>query len=110
MNWMWSWPKTVAVTNDTFITVLKLMDEFPDFCFTQSQASVYEIVKKYNPELFAGIKNRVAEGRWEIAAVQWVEAETAALLAFKLAGRDYPSQQLGEACIKKAENENKGQG
>ncbi len=75
MNWMWSWPETVAVTNDTFITVLKLMDEFPDFCFTQSQASVYEIVKKYNPELFAGIKKRVAEGRWEIAAVQWVEGD-----------------------------------
>jgi alpha-mannosidase len=34
MNWMWPWPETVAVTNDTFTTVLKLMDEFPDFRFT----------------------------------------------------------------------------
>lgn len=75
MNWMWSWPETVALTNDTFITVLKLMEEFPDFCFTQSQGSVYEIVREHNPELFEKIKQRVAEGRWEIAAAQWVEGD-----------------------------------
>jgi alpha-mannosidase len=75
MNWMWPWPETVAVTNDTFTTVLRLMDEFPDFRFTQSQASVYEIVRKHNPELFERIKARVAEGRWEVAASQWVEGD-----------------------------------
>jgi len=75
MNWMWSWPETVAVTNDTFITVLKLMDEFEQFCFTQSQASVYAIVARYNPELLERIKQRVAEGRWEVAAVHWVEGD-----------------------------------
>jgi alpha-mannosidase len=75
MNWMWGWPETVAVTNDTFSTVLRLMDEFPDFCYTQSQCSVYEIARKYNPELFERIKQRVAEGRWEVAAVHWVEGD-----------------------------------
>ena len=75
MNWMWSWPETVAVTNDTFTTVLRLMDEFPDFRFTQSQASVYEIARRYNPALFERIKARVAEGRWEVAASQWVEGD-----------------------------------
>ena len=60
MNWMWPWPETVAVTNDTFTTVLRLMDEFPDFCFTQSQASVYALIKKHNPDLFEKIKKRVA--------------------------------------------------
>ena len=75
MNWMWPWPETVAVTNDTFTTVLKLMDEFPDFCFTQSQASVYALAKRYNPELFEKIRRRVAEGRWEVAAVHWVEGD-----------------------------------
>jgi alpha-mannosidase len=75
MNWMWPWPETVAVTNDTFTTVLKLMDEFPDFRFTQSQASVYALTKKYNPELFEQIRKRVAERRWEVAAVHWVEGD-----------------------------------
>ncbi|MGD2295420.1 MAG: glycoside hydrolase family 38 C-terminal domain-containing protein [Candidatus Aminicenantes bacterium] len=75
MNWMWSWPETVSVTHDTFTTVLKLMEEFPDFCFTQSQASVYALIKQYDPGLFARIKKRVDEGRWEVAAVQWVEGD-----------------------------------
>jgi alpha-mannosidase len=75
MNWMWSWPETVAVTGDSFLTALKLMDEFPDFCFTQSQASVYAIARDYHPEMFEQIKRRVAEGRWEIVAVHWVEGD-----------------------------------
>ena len=75
MNWMWSWPETVAVTNDTFITMLKLMDEFPDFRFSQSQASTYEIARKYCPELWQQIRQRVAEGRWEVTAAHWVEGD-----------------------------------
>jgi alpha-mannosidase len=75
MNWMWPWAETVGVTNDTFTTVLTLMDEFPDFRFTQSQASVYALMKRYNPDLFGQIQKRVAEGRWEVAAVHWVEGD-----------------------------------
>ncbi len=75
MNWMWSWPETVSITNDTFLTVLKLMDEFPDFRFSQSQASVYAICRDYNPDLLAQIGRRIAEGRWEVTASQWVEGE-----------------------------------
>jgi alpha-mannosidase len=75
MNWLWGWQETVACTVDTFETVLKLMDEFPDFCFTQSQASVYQIAKDYNPELFARIKAKVKQGRWEVVASNWVEGD-----------------------------------
>ncbi|MCX5670635.1 MAG: hypothetical protein NTU94_04865, partial [Planctomycetota bacterium] len=75
MNWMWSWPETVATTNDTFRTVLALMDEFPDFRFTQSQASVYALMRDYHPALLDRIRERVAEGRWEVAAVHWVEGD-----------------------------------
>jgi alpha-mannosidase len=75
MNWMWSWPETVAVTNDSFLTVLKLMEEFDDFCFTQSQASVYAIARDYHPEMFEAIRRRIAQGRWEVAAVHWVEGD-----------------------------------
>jgi alpha-mannosidase len=75
MNWMWSWPETVAVTNDTFQTMLTLMDEFPSFVYSQSQASTYELVERYNPALFEVIRKRVAEGRWEVTASQWVEGD-----------------------------------
>ncbi len=75
MNWMWGWPETVATVNDTFTTVDRLMDEFPEFRFSQSQASVYQIMKDYLPELYAKVKQRVKEGRWEITANHWVEGD-----------------------------------
>ena len=73
MNWMWSWPETVGITNDTFMTVLRLMDEFPGFVFSQSQASVYAIVERHHPELLASIRKLVKQGRWEVTASHWVE-------------------------------------
>ncbi|MFH1567737.1 MAG: glycoside hydrolase family 38 C-terminal domain-containing protein [Gemmatimonadota bacterium] len=75
MNWMWSWPETVSVTIDTFITVLKLMEEFPEFCYSQSQASVYRIIEEHRPDLLKAIARRVKEGRWEVTASHWVEGD-----------------------------------
>lgn len=75
MNWMWTWPETVSVTYDTFSTMDKLMDEFPEFHFSQSQASVYELTRKYAPELFEKIKQRVQAGLWDVTASQWVEGD-----------------------------------
>lgn len=73
MNWMWGFQETAVVTIDTFRTMLKLMDEYPDFTFSQSQASVYRIVAEYAPELLDPIRARVHEGRWEVTASTWVE-------------------------------------
>ena len=75
MNWMWSWPETVASTYDTFTSVLSLMEQYPDLTYSQSQASVYALVERYYPTMFAEIQKRVKEGRWEVSAVHWVEGE-----------------------------------
>ncbi|SFB02789.1 alpha-mannosidase [Cohnella sp. OV330] len=75
MNWMWSWDETVAVTLDTFRTMLNLMEEYPAFTFSQSQASIYRIVEQYAPDMLLEIKRRVKEGRWEVTASHWVEAD-----------------------------------
>ncbi len=75
MNWMWSWPETVAVTVDSFRTVLKLMHEFPKFRFSQSQASVYRILEEHAPDMLKEIRGRVREGRWEVTASHWVEGD-----------------------------------
>lgn len=75
MNWMWSWHETVAATLATFNTMIDIMEEYPDFHFSQSQASVYEIVERFDPELAEKIKEKIAEGRWEITASAWVETD-----------------------------------
>ena len=75
MNWQWGWDETVSTVIATFKTMLKLLDEYPDFCFSQSQASTYKIVEDYAPELMPQIKQRIAEGRWEVTASAWVETD-----------------------------------
>lgn len=75
MNWMWSWPETVSATHDTFASVLSLMEQYPELTYSQSQASVYALIEKYHPAMFERIRQRVKEGRWEVAAVHWVEGD-----------------------------------
>lgn len=75
MNWMWGFQETSNVTLDTFRTVLRLMNEYPDFTYSQSQASTYAMCEELDPELFEELKKRVAEGRWEITASTWTEAD-----------------------------------
>ena len=100
MNWMWGWQETVAATLGTFRTMLDLMDEYPDFCFSQSQASVYKIVEDFDPELMGRIKERIKEGRWEITATAWVETDknmptTESLLRHIKYTRDYLREKWG---------------
>ena len=75
MNWMWGYAETVAITLDTFRTMLNLMKEYPDYTFSQSQASVYKIVEEHDPSMLEEIKARVKEGRWEVTASTWVETD-----------------------------------
>lgn len=91
MNWMWGYPETVSATLDTMRTMLDFMDEYPDFTFSQSQASVYEIVDKYDPLMLERIKERVKEGRWEVTAGTWVEHDK------NLAGTEAQVRQITEA-------------
>lgn len=75
MNWLWDWPETVDTSYKTFTTAMKLMEEFPDFKFSQSQTSVYSAMEKYSPETFEMIKQKVIDGQWEVTANFWVEGD-----------------------------------
>lgn len=75
MNWQWPFDETVALVEDTFGTVLKLMERYEDFTFSQSQASVYRLMEEFNPSLLQKIKRKVKEGRWEVSSCTWVEAD-----------------------------------
>ena len=74
MNWMWRFDETVAITLDTFRTMLDLLKEYPQFTFSQSQASVYKIVEKFGSAgMLDEIRHYVKDGRWEVTASHWVE-------------------------------------
>jgi alpha-mannosidase len=75
MAWLWPWTETVEVVRNTFRSVLDLMREYPDFKFTMSSARTYEWMQEKYPDLFAEIKQRVKEGRWEVIGGMWVEPD-----------------------------------
>jgi alpha-mannosidase len=62
--WLWPWTETVDVVRRTFGTAAQLMDEYPDYTFTQSAAQYNVWVAEKYPDLNQRIKRRIEEGRW----------------------------------------------
>ena len=56
MNWLWTMDDTVSICRRDFETMTRLIEENPDFHFSQSQAAVYDITEKNFPELFQKIQ------------------------------------------------------
>ena len=75
MDWLWGLHETVDITLNTFRTMLDMMDEYPEFTFSQSQCAVYKMTKFFDPALFRRLKQRVKEGRFEFAGSTWVELD-----------------------------------
>src|SRR2546430_664894 len=48
---------------------------YPDYIFGASQPQQYAWVKEHYPSLYEGVKQRVAEGRWEVQGAMWVESD-----------------------------------
>ncbi len=59
----------------TYSNVLRLMEKHPEFQFSHSQPQLYDWTAEDFPEIFEGIKTRVAQGRWEVLGGMWVEPD-----------------------------------
>jgi alpha-mannosidase len=73
--WLWPWTETVDVVKRTFGTALQLMYEYPKYTYTQSAAAYNEWMAQKYPDMNAEIKQRIAEGRWEVVGGMWVEPD-----------------------------------
>ncbi|MDQ3929115.1 MAG: alpha-mannosidase, partial [Chloroflexota bacterium] len=73
--WLWTLGQTRQKAGRSFYTVTRLMEQFPDYHFTQSQPQLYDYVRQDYPALFEAMKARVREGRWEPIGGMWVEAD-----------------------------------
>lgn len=73
MNWLWDMQETCDIIKRDFSTVCKLMDEFPDLCFSQSQSATYKICNEHYPDIFKSLKHNVKRGNWDVTASAWVE-------------------------------------
>ncbi len=73
--WWWTVAQTREKVARSFATVLKLMEEYPNYRFMSSQPQLYVFLKERYPELYEKVKERIREKRWEPEGGMWVEAD-----------------------------------
>ena len=73
--WLWRLKHTREKCARSFSTVLRLMEQYPEYTFLQTQPQLYEYIKEDYPEMFEKIKAKVKEGNWEADGGMWVEAD-----------------------------------
>lgn len=73
--WLWTVEQTREKALRSFSTVLRLMEQYPDYKFMSSQPVLYQFVKEQNPGMYERIKERIKEGRWETDGAMWLEAD-----------------------------------
>ena len=76
LAWLWPMAETHRKTARTFAAQLRLIEEYPEYKFIQSQAASYEMCRKYYPELFERIKEAIKGGQWIADGAMWVEPDT----------------------------------
>ncbi|WP_298917761.1 alpha-mannosidase [uncultured Nostoc sp.] len=75
LAWLWPVSETWNVAQNTFESVLKLQEDFPELIFCHSTPALYAWIEEHRPDLFEAIQAQVAAGRWEVIGGMWVEPE-----------------------------------
>lgn len=73
--WFWNWEEGMQEVKATYASVLERMKEFEDFRFTSTSTAFFEWIEGILPEMFEEIKQRVAQGRWEITGGWFIEPD-----------------------------------
>lgn len=100
LAWLWPMAETHRKTARTFAAQLRLIEEYPEYRYLQSQPAAYEMCREYYPELFERIREAVKKGQWIAEGAMWVEPDTnmaggEALIRQLVHGKRYYRQVLG---------------
>lgn len=69
--WLWTWDEAMASVRSTFRSALDRMREDGDFIYSFCTPPVFRWIEEVDPGLFAEIKARVEEGRWDVRCEGW---------------------------------------
>ncbi len=99
--YLWTIDQIRLKNGRTYSNVLRLMEADPEFRFSHSQPQLYAYAEQDYPTLFAKIKERVVEGRWEVMGGMWVEPDLnvpggEALIRQMTLGRGYFKDRFGD--------------
>ncbi|WP_055589500.1 alpha-mannosidase [Streptacidiphilus griseoplanus] len=74
--WLWPLRETVRKVARTTAGMTALLEDDPDFVYAMSQAQQYAWIKEHRPEVYARVRQAVAEGRFVPVGGMWVESDT----------------------------------
>ena len=99
--WLWKWDEAMSSITATFRSALDRMKEYPDFKYSFATPPVFDWIKKTSPEMFEEIKERVKEGRWDLAEGWWVQPDCytpsgESLVRQGLYGQRYLKENFGQ--------------
>lgn len=101
--WLWPLAETRRKVIRTISTTMRLLEDYPDYKFSFSQAVQHDWVKEMQPKLYAAMKKRVKEGRIVPVGGMWVEPDTnvpsgESLIRQMLIGQRFFRQEYGITC------------
>jgi alpha-mannosidase len=73
--WLWRLQEGREEVLATYRSAIERMQESGGFVFTSGGAVTYRWVRQDDPELFAAIQQRVAEGRWSLVNGWWIQPD-----------------------------------
>lgn len=73
--WLWRLSDTREKAARTFSTALRLMEQFPEYVFLQTQPQLYDYLETDYPSIFEEIVGKVHDGQWEAAGAMWLESD-----------------------------------
>ena len=76
LAWLWPMAETRRKTLRTFAAQLRLLEEYPEYRYLQSQPAAYVMCREQDPDLYARIRAAAAQGRWIAEGAMWVEPDT----------------------------------
>jgi alpha-mannosidase len=101
--WLWPLAESYRKTVRTFSSVVRHMDDYPEFRFACSQAYQYACIERQNPDLFQRIREKTDSGQWIPVGGSFIEPDCnlpsgESLCRQFLFGQRYFESRFGRRC------------
>ena len=101
MAWLWRWEESIHdIMYNTFTNQIRLMDQNPDYTFSQDQAVVLDSMEHFYPDVFKELQEKARTGNFVPATSGWVQmdenvSDGESLVRQFLYGQKYSKEKFG---------------
>jgi alpha-mannosidase len=101
MAWLWRWEESIHdIMFNTFTNQIRLMEQNPDYTFSQDQAVVLDSMEHFYPDVFKALQEKARTGNFVPATSGWVQmdenvSDGESLVRQFLYGQKYSKEKFG---------------